>query len=328
MFDSLIWHAGLLVGPAATPQVHLRGLIKGSQIPLRTAYSGSAATLRFLAFHLFSDANIAALSEQAKSHRAGDRDIDLFVCERSPLRSALLAPASDIRIPAWISQSIDLTNAHDGAQTLFSRHLRREVERHTRRSDYTLAFQSGNDSIRRFFRDMYRPYVMSRFQDEAVSVSEEVFLQRSAEHTLACLHSHGEWIAGMLLERSGDALKLGWFGARSDPPPAGASEVLDALVITWAAAQGLRTVVMGHSRPSLSDGVVRYKRRFGATIRATSFPQPQIFLRIVNGSDALARCLDTAALIRVRAGVPLVHRAQIHEARTLIRLETLPNDAA
>jgi len=85
--------------------------------------------------------------------------------------------------------------------------------------------------------------------------------------------------------------------------------VLDARVIERAVAQGARRVVMGHSRPSLADGVVRYKARFGAVVAPTRFPQRVIGLRVRRPSPALAAALNAAKFLGFSRGAPEIYSA-------------------
>jgi len=109
-------------------------------------------------------------------------------------------------------------------------------------------------------------------------------------------------VAGMLFRLEGATLALGWFGSRAAPAPGGASEVLDAWVIGHAAGRGARRAVLGHSRPSLADGVVRYKSRFGAEIRATRFPQRTIGIGVRRPTPAVAGALNAARFISFAGG--------------------------
>jgi hypothetical protein len=111
------------------------------------------------------------------------------------------------------------------------------------------------------------------------------------------LAAGGEWVAGMLFRLAGGTLELGWFGSRTHPVRGGASEVLDAWVIGHAAERGARRAVLGHSRPSLADGVVRYKARFGAEIRATRFPQRTIGIGVLRPSRDLTQALNAARFV-------------------------------
>jgi hypothetical protein len=65
---------------------------------------------------------------------------------------------------------------------------------------------------------------------------------------------------------------------------------------------------MGDTRPCLSDGVLRYKARFGATIHPTLFPQPTLCIGVRGWSDAVTVALAQQPLITLRGRKPYVWR--------------------
>jgi hypothetical protein len=127
----------------------------------------------------------------------------------------------------------------------------------------------------------------------------------------------------MLLDQRGRTLRLGRFGAVSDPPPPGASQVLDTGVIQRAVDSGVDRIVMGDSRPCLADGVLRYKAKFGATIVPTRFPQPVLAIFVRRWNSAIATCLREQPLVAMRGGKPYACRVEGPPAQYRIRLEPL-----
>ena len=113
----------------------------------------------------------------------------------------------------------------------------------------------------------------------------------------------------MLLERSGTELRFRWFGASRSPPPDGASEALDVACIRRAHAGGVRTVLLGHSRPSLADGVVRYKQKLGARLRAVRYPQSRLGIAVDRGQRPMFERLNRRQLVTVRGGLVRVLEA-------------------
>ncbi len=233
-------------------------------------------------------------------------DADLVAMDVPRAWQACLPAGVHLRMPAWVSQ--ELLAAGTLPVTLPAP-MRKEVRRHSRRNAYEFRVSTDLSDIRHFYANLYRPYVTARFGTGAVVVDEAQFLAVSRGMTLAMLTAAGDWVAGMLLQQRGETLHLGWFGSTTVPPRAGASEVLDAGSIAWGAAKGVNRVIMGHSRPSLADGVVRYKSRFGATVRPTRFPQRTIGLWVKRWSPALVARLNAAEFVSFRDGRPCVYEA-------------------
>jgi hypothetical protein len=303
---------GTLALPLALPLERIAGRLLGSGAPVTVIHAGTPATADFIAGALFEvDRRSGAgqlknpLQLRSAAFRAICADADLAVMELPPLWRFCLPAGTRLRMPAWISQEIQ---AAPGAPLVLPPELRKEAMRHCRREGYEVEFMSAAADIRRFYDELYRPYVTARFGDGAVLVDEQRFLDVARDMTLAILCAGSERIAGILFRRQGTTLHLGWFGSATVPPRAGASEALDVSVIERAATQGIRRVVMGHSRPRMTDGVVRYKGRFGAIIRPTRFPQRVIGLQVLRSSPALTASLDAARFLVLRKNRPVAYQ--------------------
>lgn len=295
-----------LATPVALPVERLSGRWLGSTEPATLVFAGSAETAGFLAGTLMRiDRRQAAgrldtpLALRGPAFDEICTGADLAVAELPFLWRSALPAGVQWRIPAWVSQEI---RAPECAEIALPVALRKEVTRHTRRETYAVDFSTDENDVRQFFSGLYRPYVAERFGAGAVLVDEPRFLSVSRGMTLARLRAGKDWVAGLLFRHRGETLELGWFGASSIPPRSGASEVLDAAVIERAVSAGARRVIFGHSRPSLADGVVRYKSRFGAIVRPTRFPQRVIGIEARRASPALAVAMNAARLIAFPGG--------------------------
>lgn len=303
-----------LAVPVALPVERIEGSLHGTAERVVLTYAGAPPGARFIERALIEverRTSVGRLSspaqlrgEQFRRMCAGSQ---VAAMEVPRAWQACLPPDTQVRMPAWVSQQI---HAADGSALVPPPRVLKEARRHSRREHYELRLTRDASDVRRFHATLYLPYVTRRFGGGAVVVDSDRFQAVARDMTLAILSSRGDWVAGMLLARRGDTLELGWFGASQVPPRAGASEVLDAGVLEWAAAEGVRRVIMGHSRPSLADGVVRYKSRFGAVVRETRFPQRVLGLWILRWSPALVAGMNAAQFVTFQDGEPAVYRAQ------------------
>jgi hypothetical protein len=294
-----------LATPLALPLHWVRGATAPGDEELTFLCAGSNAATEFVAGALLqgferSDAGRLAHPLQLRGIRFHQlsKEADLVVIDVPFAWRRVLPRGADWCMPAWVSQEV---SAASGTLALPAP-LLKEVRRRCRRQEYEVHFTDAPRDIERFHATLYRPYISARFDAGAVLVTEEEFAAVSRGMTLAVLTVGGVWVAGLLVQRRGTALHLGWFGSAAVPPLPGASEVLDARVIEWAAEQGVTRVVMGHSRPSLANGVVRYKHRFGAAVLPTRFPQRQIALLLRHRSPELLASIAAARFIAFRDG--------------------------
>jgi hypothetical protein len=299
-----------LAAPLRLTIARLRGPARFGGGELSAVYAGNGTNLSFLRELFLSGGQLESLAEGVHplslsgAAEPAARDADLLLCELPRLWAPLLPSSATIRVPAWVRQEIDLPPTPGPQGWLLPRAVERETARRIRRHGYRVDFTSESEAKELFFRNFYRPYVQSRFGAGTFMDTEEVFMERARGQTLARLHGNGQWIAGLLIHRHGRSLRFGRFGAASDPPAPGASEVLDTLVVHRMHERGVRRIVMGDTRPCLADGVMRYKARFGARIRPTLFPQPILGIGISRWSAAAAACLDQQPLVRLHRGTP------------------------
>lgn len=311
----MLRHVYQLLGPPRIRLVHLNGLSSLDK-KISALYVGNGNNLEFLRNLFFEKSEEHLLKEIAsplrllRTLKKCPSDVDLVLSEVPPLWGFSTRKIGQLFIPAWIRQEIDLVAARQKYGSLLPPSLGKEVKRQIRRHGYSAKFTTDEVAKRDFFFDFYRPYLQSRFGTDAVIVSDDIFLERSRGHELARLYSGETCIAGLLLIRKRSTLRFGWFGARHDPPDPGASEVLDALCIYRAEEQGIKNIIMGHSRPCLTDGVVRYKKKFGARILGTRFPQPLLGISIRRPSLAVVNGLQQHPLVMIQNRQAVVYRVQ------------------
>lgn len=303
-----------LAVPVAQPVQRLTGTLIGNGAPVTMIYAGAPAAAEFILGSLCEIEHRAAIGRlgsplelRSEAFVALSAAADLVAMEVPWAWQRCLPDGTQWCMPAWVSQEVQ---ASDCGTIVLPAPLRKEVRRHERRQGYELHFSTDETDLQRFYGTLYRPYVEARHGSGAVVVDEREFFAVSRGMTLAVLTSSGDWVAGLLLQRRATTLHFGWFGSASVPPRPGASEVLDARVLEWAAQNGIRCVIMGHSRPSLADGVVRYKRRFGANVRPTRFPQRVLGLRIQRWPPALVAAIEAARFVAFRDGQLEVYRPE------------------
>jgi hypothetical protein len=301
-------HLGLLAGAAQPIVAEFTGRLDAAGLAVHARYVGSGANRDYLV-GLVMDQPRECAQHSLPSYRrvpnaaadargAGSGEVAVVLTDLPALWGALTPRRAQYRFPAWVRQ--ELTLPPPGAPWVLPRAVEREAARLARRHGYTLDFVTDDDLLRRFHRELYRPYVLARFGSAAIVVAEEDFVSHARGCTLARLHEAGGWTAGVLLEQSGAELRFRWFGASRSPPPEGASDVLDVACIRRAHEGGVRTVLLGHSRPSLVDGVVRYKQKLGARLCAVRYPQPRLGIAVDRGQRAMFERLNRRQLVTVR----------------------------
>jgi hypothetical protein len=146
--------------------------------------------------------------------------------------------------------------------------------RRIRRERFTFTVSHAEEDCETFYHTMYVPYLRRRHGELAVVRSlpqvRRVF-RRGGVFWILC---EGQRIAGQLFfQREGVLYCVGLGTAGGDPSllRKGAIAATYFFSLQYAQSQGLARIDLGGSPPSLSDGLLRYKRKWGA--RLTAKPQ-------------------------------------------------------
>lgn len=299
-----------LYSPVRTSLLMVDGKAAYDHSPLRLGYVGSRINLQYLQDLFFSESELVELSTAKYPFLLGAQvqqafpEVDLYVTDMPRLWHPVTGLKSDMTLPAWVRQVIQFDLDAPPGQRLMPRSTEREIERHTRREQYSMDICSDASTLTEFFHQFYLPHVTARFGKQAVVVAESRFRDIGRNQKLARLFSRKCWVAGMLIHESPRQLKFGWYGSRGDATPPGAAEALDGFCIRNARSIGIPRVLLGNSRPSLKDGVLRYKAKFGARISPTTFPQSQLGIRVCNWSNsALVHHINSLQLLSEHAGL-------------------------
>lgn len=296
-------------GPGRFVVARLAGQLHGEERETTALYVGSGVNLPFLRRYFFGAATTEVLGWRVTPLRPL-RSVgglpwvaDLHLRDVPPVWGwALPSTPGVLQVPAWVRQELRLTLPGHGLRWPVPRRAAREVWRHLRRQGWTLELGTERRDLEEFYREHYVPYVTARHGEDAVVVSWDHFLIRVRGRAIAWLRQGQQRIAGMVLLRRRNVLRFGWFGAASCPAPAGASEVLDALVLRHALERGVTDVILGNARPCVADGVFRYKRRLGATVQPCTFPQSTLEIDARSGHSGVLACLRERPLLTRQHG--------------------------
>jgi hypothetical protein len=136
---------------------------------------------------------------------------------------------------------------------------------------------------------MYVPFAQRRYGEQAIVRNFYQLRRRFRQGGLIWMQYNGERIAGLLFQRCGSVchyLVIGTAGGEWAPVKLGAISALYYQAMLHARALGCRTIDFGGCRPSLTDGVLRYKRKWGVQVvdKHNSFFDFLVYWRRMEGS--------------------------------------------
>jgi hypothetical protein len=205
---------------------------------------------------------------------------------------AAVVPSS---VPLWLDTSRPFEAIVFG--DLRGRGSRKDDARRVRRLALRPHLARGTRAVERFRRELYEPYAVRRFGDLFQRVPPHTFRHAQRRGWLLLLDDGTRTVAGAVIERWGGDHRILAFGvALEDAIPSGL--LLEACyyhTIRFATEAGFPRLSLGTARPLLSDGVLRYKRKWGASL---GWPSTwETFALRYRNAPAARAALATAPLV-------------------------------
>jgi len=270
----------------------LLALARGLRLPLavvrgRTAATGASASVllagngpdldyllgRFLAGPLEREplgrVSLPELPTWLKRRR---EEHDLTLARLDELSGRALLGPEYLRAPDWLGTLLPLGGAVRPSST---RSIASDLAR-VRRNELRWHVSRDEADFERFHQTMYRPYARRRHGDLAIDRNVHQLRRVFRAGCLLWVTHRGQPLAAMLLLSRGHVLKLVVLGTIDGDLEAldlGALAALYLFSIEYADERGLTAVDLGGVRPCLSDGVLRYKRKWNVCLR----PKPDVY---------------------------------------------------
>ncbi len=210
-----------------------------------------------------------------------------------------------MQIPRWVKQHIAIAPCWESVMQGMRRKTRKEAQRIIRKYGFQARITSSNKAAIFFYDRIYSPYVLKRYGATAHLVDRRQFLRECSSGQILELISNGKVVAASMIQQTGRRLAIVWTGIMLDvdgKEHPGASDVLDYFSLRLAHQRGCEFLDLGPSRPSLNDGLLNYKKKWGASLYVGRFPQG-LFMVIPNKfSVPVQTMLESAKFITLEKG--------------------------
>jgi hypothetical protein len=289
------------------PLRRLTGHAAGSTEPFTCLLAMDARSARYWQRVFFADdareerlPSVAALRvRRVADELAPSADLSLWRLPWpiGPKREDASVPAF---IPMWLATDRSFSDILRGDP--HGRSSRKNDARRVACLGLTVRVTKAPAEVDRFHRELYAPYVRARFGDVAVWVSPRMMHHALRQGWLLLLERGSRTVGGALLERWGVEVRNLAFGVgvSNGLSPSSVLSACYVHAITFAVDHGLPRLSFGTVRPVLSDGVLRYKRKWGARFgRPTT--RDQYLLRYADVPSVRA-ALTAAPLVVERQG--------------------------
>ncbi len=251
------------------------GLEKHSGEPLRALYFGSGHHRAYLLDLIYREHRVDSRQEGLKAWNARrpierlGRDVDLVLADLPWPYQKLLAGGGFMASPAWVCQRMALAERWEDVFGPLRRSARREDLRGIRKHGFEAGLVNGEPAVRRFYEELYVPHLKRRF-GEAAYVEPPWKIRYCVEHgALMEIRRDGRLVAAQVLWDDRGSLQFLWAGIVDEEFAAQSRGVFPALFyfgILRAFENGCTEVDYCGSRPVLTDGTFRLKRRWGGRV--------------------------------------------------------------
>lgn len=297
-----LWRALQLAKPL--PLARLAGVTRAGA-PGTMLVAGVANEAEFLAEYFFAAGHarteLGAIRPWALARRlGGERGRDDLTAVRLDRVASRCFPREEfLRVPEWICTSFP-TPRNVEELAVGNHSLRHDLNRISREG-FGVEEARAAAEFGEFFDGMLVPYLAARYGLGLLSRAKaRHFFDRGA---LLWVMGGGARVGGVIVEHveHGDRrLIVRYFGVAGGDEALMKKGVLAAAYVAavdYARRHGCPTVDLGGARPALSDGILRYKRKWGARPDPRTNNEMDFYLRWPAGNAAVAALLAAHPLI-------------------------------
>jgi hypothetical protein len=274
-----------------TPIVLLRGPTRGSGQSGSLLLAGHEPWVNYIPHRLFQGEpareqlgayNLSALP--AVLDRFG-ADADLIVARIDRQSVQSMFGDDYFRVPEWVGTRIPVPEnleqlVRSGGSIKWDMVL-------VRRHQYQPVLTQGSRDYDYFYRDIYLPFMQNRHGDMMVLRSMADLRRRAARGGILWVRRNEKRVAALLYERKSDMLDIVALGTLEGDlklVKEGAIAALYYFILKTAREIGCTTVDFRGSRPSLADGLLRYKSKWGGTLYDKTDSYHDLLLRWPQGN--------------------------------------------
>lgn len=287
----------------------LNGQGRRSEQQLRIKYIGDGSQLHYLKTLCFEDSvkasnakPLSLFSLTTAINNAHDCDL-LLVDMPMPLNLLLNMPGRFT--PQWLKQFIELPADWQEFLSTLRRKTRMEAQRIIRKFELKSRIVPAEDYAGEFYRTLYKPYTLERHGESTVIDDEASFVNKAQGSYIMQLMRGEQILAGSQIRQTGNSFSIGAVGMDLSLPFKEQMCLIDAMdyfALMHAVQLGCSTVDMGLSRANLNDGILRYKKKWGANIQSGFIPKGSISIKAMNTCPAVLDFYSNNILVCKKAG--------------------------
>lgn len=252
----------------------LDGVFRG--LPLRMLVADDGYTLPYISSIAFPDGADVSSKGRISALKApglAESGADVVVVGANLLLGKLFAGRGFHMAPKWLCPVMRTHGEHpDAIISRLGKSARSDVRRNLNRaneSDFSYEVTTDRSWFDTFYSHMYKPYAEHRHGNVLQLDSYGRVRRAFAKGAGIVLKQHGEVVGGSIFYMQGKTMRNPYMGILNGDESvvrAGASQILYYYVMLMAHAEGCDAMNFGSSRPFLSDGVLKFKMKWGMDV--------------------------------------------------------------
>lgn len=293
LYGSLIRHLMLNI-------YSVEGEFEGSE--MRTLVADDGSTLDYIAQLMFPSG--ASISKKGRISALNgpslvNREVDLVVAGANRLLADSYVLRGFCIIPKWVQLSLPVVEDPYARLSAFGRPTRSYFNRKMHKiqdAQFECEVVKEQFWFSRFYQEMYKPYVVQRFNDNAVVYEPGTLKKFFDKGFLIIARKNGEPVAGEIVHWEGNTLNTPFIGILNgdmELVKEGAMFALHYYLAEKAYSWGGAYINFGLSRPFLSDGTLQYKLQWHMDVELFDDVANVFAVAAPNSTPQAMKFLDT-----------------------------------
>jgi len=309
----------------------LRGPTRPDGHPGTVIAAGSLQSVDYLTSRFFEgdtrreSLGKVSLYNLARSLRRLRTSADLTIAHLDQLSARLFFGADYLTVPEWVGSTL-VVPGNINVLAHGSKSLKSDL-RILRRNNLIPEVSHVEEDFEVFYHTMYVPFTLKRHGKQAVI--HDIYRMRRIFHQGALLWvmQSGQPIAGVIFQRKNQILRflvIGTVNGEWSPVKAGAIAALYLFSIEHAKKIGCKLIDFGGCRPSLNDGLLLYKRKWGMNINVKSDNYYDFLIHWNHLNESVTNFLTNTNLIfRDQQGLSAINVIERDQEETQTNLQKI-----
>jgi hypothetical protein len=228
-------------------------------------------------------------------------DYDAIFIKNDIFFSRFFEKKGFIVIPEFISFILDTSKSSETITKKFKKSIKEDI-RKIKKICYTYEITSNPEKVKMFYNQMFLPYIKNKYgklSDVPHYEFIRYLLERNSKLILTKLNN--EYLYGALFSLKKDQIKTyfsGLMNGKINFMKKGLGATPYYFLIFWAKKNGYQTIDFGKSNPFFTDGLLRYKIKWGMSIKKPDINcQNIIVFKIINSNQGIKNFLINNPLI-------------------------------